>query len=166
MIQPNERICFSVFVHGAVFGIPVDAVQTIFRIQSATPVPLGPPDIAGLVNLRGKVVTAVCLMRRLGISEQAGEASGSLAVAIEHNNELFALLVESVGDAMTCRDADRLSAPAHVSAQRARLTSAYYRVNDIILPVLDIDALFDIKTERRERARLSSLSAPAIGVAS
>jgi purine-binding chemotaxis protein CheW len=63
---------FSIKVAGDTFGLPVTRVQTIFRIGSVTPAPGGPSDIVGLVNLRGKIVTAVSLRRRLGLVPEPG----------------------------------------------------------------------------------------------
>ncbi|MCC2105274.1 MAG: chemotaxis protein CheW, partial [Hyphomicrobiales bacterium] len=58
---------FTVQAAGQLFGLPVDAVQTIFRLQAITPVPLGPDVVAGLVNLRGKIVVALSLEKRLDL---------------------------------------------------------------------------------------------------
>jgi purine-binding chemotaxis protein CheW len=146
LLQPREmRRFFSVHAAGAMFGLPVDAVQTIFRVQAITPVPLGPPTIAGLVNLRGKIVTAVSLAKRLALDNaEAQPAACEYAVAVDCRGETFALLVDSVGDAMECGEEERVEPPRHVHSDRARATAAYYRVESGILPVLAIDALFDI----------------------
>ncbi|MDE2363972.1 MAG: chemotaxis protein CheW [Hyphomicrobiales bacterium] len=158
--RPREmRNFFSVRAAGAMFGLPVDAVQTIFRLQAITPVPLGPPTIAGLVNLRGKIVTAVSLARRLGLDNASAPAKSEFAVAVERRGETFALLVDSVGDAMECGEEDSIEPPRHVESGRARVTASYYRVDGGILPVLDIEALFDIApagvAENRTNSELS-----------
>jgi purine-binding chemotaxis protein CheW len=145
------RNFFTVHASGNVFGLPVDAVQTIFRLQSITPVPLGPSVIAGLVNLRGKIVTAVSLHRRLGLDEMAPASQSPFAVAVECRGETFALVVDAVGDAMECGEDERIQGPKHVTPDRARVTESYYRIENGILPVLDIDALFDIRPARRTK---------------
>lgn len=167
---PRTRVTrrfFSVHAAGAMFGLPVDSVQTIFRVQAITPVPLGPPTIAGLVNLRGKIVTAVSLARRLALGGAApGSAAHEFAVAVDCRGETFALLVDSVGDAMECGEEDRIEPPRHVHVDRARATAAYYRVEGGILPVLAIDALFDIAPvpafPQNSPATLSPLSGAVI----
>jgi purine-binding chemotaxis protein CheW len=72
-----------------------------------------------------------------------------LAVAIEHGGEVYALMVDEVGDVLICDDDMRVSPPAYVAAERARLTSAYYRTMSGIIPLLDLDAVLDIKADRR-----------------
>ena len=138
---------FSITVGGDTFGLPVTRVQTIFRIGSVTSAPGGPNDIVGLVNLRGKIVTAVSLRRRLGMpSEEAG--SGSLAIGIEHRNESFALLVDEVGDVLTLTAENAIAPPPHIGRNRARFAAGYNRVGGRILPLLNIDAVFDFSDDR------------------
>ncbi len=142
-----RRSVFTVQAAGALFGLPVDSVQTIFRLQAITPVPLGPPVVAGLVNLRGKIVVAVSLETRLGLPP-TGVRTSPLAVAVERRGETFALLVDSVGDAIECEEQDRIPSPRHILEERSQLAKAYYRTASGILPILDIDALFDITADQ------------------
>jgi len=138
----EERHCFIVFVGGEKFGLPVDRVQTIFPIEAITPIPLGPREILGLVNLRGKIVTAVSLRRRMQIPEEDSEKA-RLAIGMEHRGESFALVVDEVGDVILLDMQARISMPPHLDAQRAKLTEAVYRLDDGILPLLDMAAIFD-----------------------
>jgi purine-binding chemotaxis protein CheW len=144
----TERRCFTVIDGDEMFGLPVQSVQTIFRIEGVTPVPLGPPEVEGLVNLRGRIVTAVSLKRRL--SKNASHSTrGALAIGVEHNGENFALIVDEVGDVITCEEGAQIAGPPHVDPGRARLTSAYYRIEGGILPILDMDAVFDFADRNR-----------------
>ena len=136
---------FSIKVAEDTFGLPVTRVQTIFRIGSVTKAPGGPPDIVGLVNLRGKIVTAVSLRRRLGLAPGAGGLGGlgSLAIGIEHRNEAFALLVDEVGDVLTLTADTAIAPPPHIGRRRAQFAAGYHRIGGRILPLLNIDAVFD-----------------------
>lgn len=139
-ISDTDTSYFTVFVGEEVFGLSVRKTQTIFRISSLTPVPDGPPDIAGLVNLRGKIVTAVSLRRRLNISNGAGAAG--LAITIEHKAECFGLIVDRVGDVVCLDPSMEIPVPPHFDPARRSLTAGLYRVDNLLVPVLDIDALF------------------------
>jgi purine-binding chemotaxis protein CheW len=138
---------FSIKIAGDTFGLPVTRVQTIFRIGSVTPAPGGPSDIVGLVNLRGKIVTAVSLRRRLGLEPEAA-GSGSLAIGIEHHKEAFALLVDEVGDVLTLTADNSIAPPPHIGKKRAKFASGYNRVGGQILPLLNIDAVFDFSEDK------------------
>jgi purine-binding chemotaxis protein CheW len=132
---------FTVYVGGEIFGLPVEHTHTIFRISGVTSVPLSPSDITGLVNLRGKIVTSVCLRRRLHMP--AGNTfQNALAIGIEHKGENFALIVDEVGDVLSLGKSSEIPIPSHFDPQRARLTSKLYRTGKLLIPVLDIDALF------------------------
>jgi purine-binding chemotaxis protein CheW len=138
----TEHHYFTVNVDSETFGLPVDCVQTIFQIEAVTPVPLGPREILGLVNLRGKIITAVSLRRRLQIADSEAR-NAILAVGIEHHGEDFALVVDEVGDVIVLDAASQIEVPPHLDPQRAKLTAAVYRLAKGILPVLDINAIFD-----------------------
>jgi purine-binding chemotaxis protein CheW len=137
----DENSYFTVFVGGEIFGLPVENTHTIFRIASVTQVPLSPGDIAGLVNLRGKIVTAVSLRRRLRMPMDAS-VQNALAIGIEHKGENFALIVDEVGDVLSLDKSEQIPVPSHFDPQRARLTRWLYRTSKLLIPILDIDALF------------------------
>jgi purine-binding chemotaxis protein CheW len=156
----TERRCFTVIDGNETFGLPVHSVQTIFRIEGVTRVPLGPPEVEGLVNLRGRIVTAVSLKRRLA-SVPREAAPGALAIGIEHRGESFALIVDEVGDVITCDETARINRPPHMDPMRARLTSDFYRLESGILPILDMDAMFDF-AERESGHGSAQLNASII----
>jgi len=138
----DEESYFTVFVGGEIFGLSVQNAQTIFRIQSVTPIPLGPSDIAGLVNLRGKIVTAVSLRRRLRMPMDSS-IQNALAIGVEHKGENFALIVDEVGDVLSLDASMQIPIPPHFDPERSRLTTGLYRVGKLLVPALDIDAIFD-----------------------
>lgn len=137
----GEESYFTVFAGGEAFGLSVLHAQTIFRITTVTPIPLGPIDIVGLVNLRGKIVTAVSLRRRLGIP--VDELQNSLAIGIEHKGENFALIVDEVGDVLTLDASMKVAIPPHFDQARSRLMTGLYKINNMLIPALNIAALFD-----------------------
>jgi purine-binding chemotaxis protein CheW len=138
---------FTVSAGGEKLGLPVSCVQTIFRIARITPIPLGPPEVVGLVNLRGKIVTAVSLRRRLGLPDSS-TPEGAVAIGIEHRGESFALLVDEVGDVTSVEETARIIPPANLSSARIVLTNAVFRLENGILSVLDMDAILDFSRAR------------------
>ncbi len=141
----DDQSYFTVFVGGEIFGLPVENTHTIFRITSVTSVPMSPSDIAGLVNLRGKIVTAVSLRRRLQMPADAS-IQNALAIGIEYRGENFALVVDEVGDVLSLGKAAQIPVPSHFSPHRAKLTKGLYRAGKLLLPVLDVDVLFTFET--------------------
>ena len=142
--QLEDRI-FTVMVAGERFGIPVACVHTVFRVEGLTPVPLAPPAIAGLVNLRGRIVTAVSLRARLGLP--AAPLREVLAIGIEHRGEALALVVDAAGDVVTMKNAACIETPRHMQTARARLTQAIFRLDEGLLCILDMVAVFDLSAQ-------------------
>jgi purine-binding chemotaxis protein CheW len=140
----GERHCFIVYVGGEPFGLPVDSVQTIFQIEAITPVPLGPHEIVGLVNLRGKIVTAVSLRRRLRMPD-APQAKSKLAIGMDYRGENFALVVDEVGDVVFLQPQTQIALPPHLDLHRAKLTETAYRLDYGILSLLDVGSVFDFQ---------------------
>ena len=148
LISPlgNSESFFTIFVEDEIFGLPVSQTQTIFRVEKITAIPGGPKDIAGLVNLRGKVVTAVSLRRRLGLPP-ALSSSGSFALGVDYGSDSFALIVDRIGDVLTLKESSKIAMPPHLDAQRLHYTSALYRTEAVLLPILDPGKLFDMSCQ-------------------
>lgn len=136
-LRGGDARCFTVVVDGRTYGIAVEAIHTVFEIVAVTPVPLAPHQILGLVNLRGKIVTAVSLRRRLRGDHGVAETS-KLAVGVDHRGESFALVVDAVGDVMALDRGSQIEIPPHLGGDIARI-AAVHRLDSMILPILDLD---------------------------
>jgi purine-binding chemotaxis protein CheW len=121
------------------FGLPIAQVQDVFEPSAMTRIPLAQPCVAGLINLRGKVVTALSLRVRLGIAP--GTAPDSMAVGLICGGEAFALLVEHVGDVLSLDPAAAEPVPRHLDKVWRDCASAVHRTDDGLLVLLDIAAI-------------------------
>ena len=131
---------FVVRVCGQVIGLPVDAVKTVFRIERLTPVPLAPREIAGLANLRGRIVTVIHVDRCLWL-DRGEEPVSTLAAGVEINGEDYALLIDDSGDVGVSGEDNRIASPPHIDPRISVLMSACYRMDDGFLSILDPEAL-------------------------
>src|SRR5271165_1278397 len=84
-------------VGGQLFGLPIGRVQDVFVLDRMTRVPLAAPEIAGVLNLRGRIVTAIDMRRRLGLIER-NEARKRMAIGIECNGESYGLMIDAIGE--------------------------------------------------------------------
>lgn len=131
---------FTIKVRGQTIGIPVGCVKTIFHLDNLTRVPLAPREVAGLTNLRGRIVTALYLDRCLWLDDATTGANG-LAVGIEHGGEEYALLVEETEDVVVCDEHDRIPCPGHIDPRLSELMAGCYRYDDGFLSILDVGAM-------------------------
>lgn len=131
----------TVTVGEQLFGIPIARVRDVFVVGTLTPVPLAPPEVQGLVNLRGRVVTAVCMRRRLGLPALEPTSGSVMAVGLEQGDESFGLIVDGVGEVMRVPVDTREPTPPHLGSRWASLASHIHRLEDRLLIVLDVDAV-------------------------
>jgi len=128
------------------FGLPIECVQDVFRPTSITRVPLAGPEIAGVLNLRGRIVTAVELRSRLGLGARAA-GSVPMAIGIESKGESFGLLVDTVGEVLKLPDDEREPNPINLDRNLGRVAAGVYRLDGHLLVVLDIDRVLDLGSE-------------------
>jgi purine-binding chemotaxis protein CheW len=131
----------TVFVGGQMFGLPILKVRDVFVVNELTPVPLAPPVVSGLFNLRGRVLTILSMRALLGLParDAAGEA---MAIGIEWHGEAFGLLVDRVSEVMSLASASREPNPANLEPRWAELSAGVHRLSDQLLIELSLDALF------------------------
>lgn len=139
----------TVMVDGQLLGLPIGRVQDVFIARRITPVPLAPREIVGLLNLRGRVVTAICLRRRMGRQLPAAAPETAerelVAVGIDHAGEAFALTVDAVGEVMRLSRSTFEPVPIHLDQGWASLAAGVHRLEDRLLVVLDVDAILNIE---------------------
>ena len=129
-------------VGGQLFGLPIERVQDVFVLDRLTRVPLATPEIAGVLNLRGRIVTAIDMRRRLGLPP--GEAGRRMAIGIECKGESYGLLIDVIGEVMRLPAAGRVGNPVNVEARLARVAAGVHRLEDRLLVVLDVDRVLDL----------------------
>jgi purine-binding chemotaxis protein CheW len=120
-------------------------VQDILGPQPLSPVPLEGPEIAGLLFLRGRVVTAIDLRRRLGIADGAG-AERAMNVVIDHQDELYSLLVDAVGDVLEVPRDGATCDPTLLTPSWRRMAADLHALDDRLLVVLDVGQVLDLHT--------------------
>jgi purine-binding chemotaxis protein CheW len=134
----------TVMVEDQIFGLPIDRVHDVFIASALTDVPLSPREIVGLLNLRGRVVTAMCLRRRLGLPDRQ-ESGHNMAAGLEHQNESYGLLVDSVGEVMKLTGETREPNPVHMDPRWVKLSKGVHRLEDKLLIILDVDAVISLQ---------------------
>ena len=127
------------------FGLAIERVHDVFVPSGVTPVPLAPAEIVGLLNLRGRVVTAMSLRRRLGLPDAEaaadGKATPKMAIGLEQAGETFALVVDGVGEVLKLGADSREAVPINLDPRFRNLATCVHRLDGRLLVILDVDAL-------------------------
>lgn len=122
-------------VAGQPFGIPVSSVHDVLAAQKITRVPLAPPSVAGALNLRGRIVTVLDLRVALGFAPSSA-AEQPMNVVIAHDKEVYALLVDEVGDVLTFPTTSVEQPPHTLSPAWRAMATGIVRLEDELLLTL------------------------------
>jgi purine-binding chemotaxis protein CheW len=134
---------------GQLFGLPIERVQDVFKPSRITRVPLAGPEIAGVLNLRGRIVTAIHLSNRLDLESAQAEAQKKppMAIGIECGAESFGLLVDVVGEVLKLPESELEPNPINLDRKLTRVSDGVFRLDGQLLVVLDVDRVLDFSAE-------------------
>jgi purine-binding chemotaxis protein CheW len=135
------------FVAELFFGVDVLNVQEVLRFQPMTPVPQAPGVIEGLINLRGQIVTAIDMRRRLGLPPRAGDKS-PMNMVVRTADGAVSLLVDEIGDVLDMDAAAYERPPQNLDSAARELIRGVYKLKDRLLLVLDAERTVDLAVER------------------
>src|SRR5260221_13258638 len=124
------------------FGIPVLKVQDVLGPQTITRVPLAPPEVAGSLNLRGRIVTAIDVRLRLSL-ETRTTTKPAMSVVVEHDGELYSLLVDTRGEVLSLNVKDYQRNPPTLNPRLRDFSDGIYRLNGSLLVVLSVASLLN-----------------------
>ncbi len=136
----EESVFVTLTVADQLCGVPVLAVRDILGEHAITRIPLAPVEIAGSLNLRGRIVTAIDLRRRLHLPPPTVDQP-RMSVVAEQGGELYALLVDQVSEVMSLKASAFERNPPTLAPAWAQFSSGIYRLEGRLLVVLDVGKL-------------------------
>jgi len=137
----------TALIGGQLFGLPILRVQDVFAPERLTKVPLAPAEIAGVLNLRGRIVTLVDMRRRLGL-EHGTDQGQTMAIGVESRGESYGLLIDSIGEVLKLDNLACEPNPSNLDPRLASVSTGIYRLEGQLLMVLDVDRVLDIAVKR------------------
>src|SRR5262245_28196228 len=141
----TNQFC-TFFLDGLFFGVEVQCVQEVIRYQELTRVPLASPVIRGLINLRGQIVTAIDLRRRLGLPDRPADQR-PMNVVVRSEEGAVSLLVDEIGDVQEVAAELFEPTPETVSQAARELLRGAYKLENRLLMVLDVERASQVSDE-------------------
>ena len=141
MSQAKQYATFT--VADVFFGIDVLRVQEVLRYQEMTRIPLAPTVAEGLINLRGQIVTALDMRRRLGFAPRSSEHL-PMNLVVRSEEGPVSLLVDEIGDVLQLEGSDFESAPDNLTSAARELIQGVYKLKGRLLLVLDPDRTLEV----------------------
>ena len=147
MAQATQLCTF--YADGLYFGIDVREVQEVLQYQEMVRVPLAADVVQGLINLRGQIVTAIDLRRRLDLPERE-DAVDPMNVVVRSDDGAVSLLVDEIGDVVEVEEAAFEPAPENLSGRARELIDGVFKLDGQLLLVLDAQKAIDLPLPRHE----------------
>ncbi len=141
-VNTGSKDFVTIKLAGQTLGIPVLAVHDVLNAQNITRIPLAPKSVAGVLNLRGRIVTAIDLRERLDFPPRENGAK-SMSVVVEHKGEPYSLLIDSVGEVLSLEDGAFEKNPVTLDQRWREVSAGIYRLDGELLVVLAVDKLLD-----------------------
>jgi len=138
----NEQLC-TFFLDGHFFGVPVQQVQEVIRYQEMTRVPLVPQVIRGLINLRGQIVTAIDLRRRLGMTERPADQL-PMNVVVRTDDGALSLLVDEIGDVIEVEEKTFEQPPETLKGVALEMIRGVHKLPERLLLLLDTERVVNV----------------------
>lgn len=133
----------TAMIGGQLFGLPISRVQDVFMPERLTRVPLSSSDVAGVLNLRGRIVTAIDMRARLGLPKSE-EGRPPMAVGVELRGESYGLLIDSIGEVLKLADDTRELNPVNLDPRLTKMAAGIHRLDGKLMVVLDVDRILEI----------------------
>ena len=142
-LKLSEYVTFT--TADQLFGLPIECVQDVFKPSRITRVPLAGPEIAGVLNLRGRIVTVVNMRARLGLPK-ADDGKPPMAVGVDLRGESYGLLIDQIGEVLRLPDDSREENPVNLDPRMAKLAGGVHRLDGQLMVVLDVDRVLELAT--------------------
>ena len=133
-------------IGGQLFGLPISRVQDVFMPQRLTRVPLSSAEIAGVLNLRGRIVTVVNMRARLGLPKN-DDGKPPMAVGVDLRGESYGLLIDTVGEVMKLGETTHEPNPVNLDPRLARVSGGVHRLDGQLMVILDVDSVLNASAE-------------------
>jgi len=136
--MPAAKQFTTFYLDGLLFGVEVSKVQEVIRYQEMTRVPLAAPVVRGLINLRGQIVTALDLRRRVNLKDRASDQL-PMNVVVRSGAEAVSLLVDEIGDVLELEEDTFERPPDTLQGEARELIVGTYKLKDKLLLILDTE---------------------------
>ena len=144
--MPADRQYCTFYLDDIFFGVEVENVQEVVCYQEMTRVPLAPPVVRGLINLRGQIVTALELRRRLEMPERPA-GRNPVNVVVRADDVPTSLLVDQIGDVLEVPDEAFERPPETLQGVGRELIRGAYKLKDRLLLILDMEKVVSVSGE-------------------
>ncbi|MCD4748446.1 MAG: chemotaxis protein CheW [Thermoanaerobaculales bacterium] len=141
-----QRYC-TFWVGSHFLGIEVEKVQEVLKFSEITPVPLSPPAVRGLINLRGRIVTVIDLRRRFGVQKNDTTSTNQMHIILYDDQDSLSLMVDRSGDVVEVGEETYEELPDTLQGEARRLIRGAFKLKEQLMLVVDVDHAINFQAE-------------------
>jgi len=145
-MHATRQLC-TFYLDGHFFGVDAQSVQEVIRYQEMTVVPLTPECVKGLINLRGQIVTAIDMRKRLGLQDRPADKL-PMNVVVRSDEGAVSLLVDQIGDVIEVSSEDFETPPETLRGLARSLVQGAYKLNGRLLLVLNCEQAVQVVNDQ------------------
>src|ERR1700747_1159507 len=135
-------------IGGQLFGLPISRGQDGFMPERLTRGPLSSSEVAGVLNLRGRIVTVVDMRARLGLPK-AADGRPPMAVGVDLRGESYGLLIDQIGEVLRLPEESKEENPVNLDPRMAKLAGGVHRLDGQLMVVLDVDKVLEMAPDAK-----------------
>src|SRR5206468_9688065 len=136
----------TAMIGGQLFGLPISRVQDVFMPERVTRVPLSSREIAGVLNLRGRIVTVVDMRARLGLPKPE-DGKPPMAGGVDLRGESYGLLIDQIGEVLRLSEDGKEENTVNLDPRLAKLAGGVHRLEGQLMVILDVERVLEIVPE-------------------
>lgn len=144
-MSTSTQLC-TFMLDGQLYGVDVQSVQEVIRYQEMTDVPLAANSVCGLINLRGQIVTAIDLRKRLGM-DPLPEGKLPMNVVVRSDDGAISLLVDQIGDVQEIDQANYELPPETLRGSARNMIRGAFKMKDRLLLLLDTERAMHVSAD-------------------
>jgi purine-binding chemotaxis protein CheW len=149
-MSSSRQYC-TFYLDKLLFGVESQKIQEVIRYLELTSVPLAPPVVSGLMNLRGQIVAALDLRKRLQLPARS-ENSAPMCVVVRTPDGALSLLVDDIGDVVEVEEESFERPPETLSGEMRSVILGVHKLDRQLMHVLDTDRVCEA-TDAAERTK-------------
>lgn len=142
-VHTDENMYVTMRIDQQLFGISVKNVRDVLRSQRITQIPLASKEVAGSLNLRGRIVTVINVRRRLNLPEREGDGK-NMFVVVEHKGDLYSLMVDSVGEVLSVSSDAIEKTPANLQGSWKEVATGIHKLAGELLVIIDVKTMLAV----------------------
>lgn len=135
------------------YAVPLSHVKEVIGLPNVIPVPQSPTYLLGLINLRGKVISAIDLKKKLSMTKAPEQIKRPAVILIDGESTTIGCVVDSIQEVLSIKEEEvERSVEANVPVSNSYIEGIARFENKPMILLLDLKRVIDLAEFEKHRA--------------